>query len=97
MSREGHALVWVYEGESGISWETGSCKDVSKHRNLSTKGWSCLHTGRAAQTGGAGKGAGGGTATVPQGATEEQTAIQTRPRGFSSVTNLVAKVPGPAS
>lgn len=39
----------------------------------------------------------GGLTTVPEGAAEEQPAIWARPRGLWSMTNLVAKVPGPTS
>lgn len=65
---QGGSLVGVCEGQ------TGSCKDVSRQRTVSTKGWRCCHVCGAAQ-------GGGSSATALEGAAKEQTAIQTRPRG----------------
>lgn len=86
MSRRG-SLDLVQEGES-VSWEPGSCKDVSRQRALGTRAQGAsTHTQGCRGRRGGEKG-GGGLATALEGAAEEQTAIQTQPCGFWSVMNL---------
>ena len=84
MSRRG-SLDLVQEGES-LSWEPGSCKDVSRQQALGT---------RAARGGEEGKKEVGAWPQPWKAAAEEQTAIQTQPCGFWSVMNLSGE--GPAS
>lgn len=73
----------MQEGEAGITWENGSCKDVSRQRAVSTKEWRCFHTytglpGEKGQQEGEGKGEEEEEeASALEGAAEEQTAIQT--------------------
>lgn len=54
MGEQRRSLDGVQEGESRVRWETA-------RMFLSTKGWRCFHTHRAAQGGMAGGGGGGGS------------------------------------
>lgn len=73
----------MQEGESGITWAHGSCEHVSRQRVVSTKEWRCFHThtGLPGEEGQEEEEEEEGASAL-EGAAEEQTAIQTRPRGF---------------
>ena len=78
------SLDGVQEGESATHWETGSCRDVSGHRALNTQARGVFTHIKLRREEGRGKRS---PAVALERAAEEQTAIQTQPRGFWCVVN----------